>query len=114
MKNMVETLVNLIAGRHDTVFNGQVITEAVWNEPLTGAEMHDHESLEYHAGDWLVNLSLGPTQQLGLFVTGLTACTVAFLKAYDTLAPDFGLSLLFYDRDNEGYSERVWSYGRER
>ena len=109
MKNMVEILVNLVAGRHDTIFEGQVITEAVWSEPLTGAEMHDHSGLTEHARDWLESLP-PETDYVNLFVTGLTACTVAFLQAYVDMQPIFGLSLLFYDRDKESYSERVWNY----
>ena len=102
-----ELMVNLVAGRHETVFKGETITEAVWSEPLTGSEMHDHIGLESHALEWLSAVPES-VSYVGLFVTGLTACTVAFLQAYVELSPDFGLSLLFYDRDSRTYSEMVW------
>ena len=105
--NETDLMVNLVAGRHETVFKGEIITDAVWLEPLTSNQMHDHIGLESHALNWLSAVPES-VSYVGLFVTGLTACTVAFLQAYVELSPDFGLSLLFYDRDSRTYSEMVW------
>ena len=69
--------------------------------------------------EWLESTALGWFNRLGkkqnhirLFITGLTQCTVAFLKSYDVVymhrpnPPT--LSLMFWDRDSESYVESRW------
>ena len=105
-----EVNVALVKGRHQINWQEAAVSEAVWDSVPT-ERMLDMEWLEARALGWFNKLGKHQSH-IRLFITGLTQCTVAFLKSYDVVymhrpnPPT--LSLMFWDRDSETYVESRW------
>jgi hypothetical protein len=101
----------LIAGRHEVWLNGELVTDAVWPEPLEVRHLHDHEWLERSALGWLNNLPNTPLR-INMVITGLGQAVVAFLKMFDVVymhrKAALELNCLFYNRDTESYTISEW------
>ena len=105
-----EVNVALVKGRHQINWQEAAVSEAVWDSVPT-ERMLDMEWLESRALGWFNKLGKHQSH-IRLFITGLTQCTVAFLKSYAVVymhrpnPPT--LSLMFWDRDSETYVESRW------
>lgn len=100
--------VGLVAGRHDLPVEGYVWTEAI-SDPT------DFTGLENEALDWIMGVSqhdlgMQPVDSVYLYITGLTACTTSFLKAWGRAGHNMArnLVLMHYDRDADAYVAQDW------
>ena len=100
--------VGLIKGRHLLPVEGYVWTEMV-DDPL------NFEALELEAQKWIVDvaqydLDNQVVNTMYLYLTGLTSCTVSFLKAWEHVGCFLAdnLVLMHWDRDNLTYLPQPW------
>jgi len=102
--------VGLIKGRHPLPVDGYVWSSMV-EDPL------DFDTLESEAQNWIADvvkydLDNQIINNIYLYVTGLTPCTISFLKAWEqkgyTLADN--LVLMHHDRETDNYVEQQWKF----
>ena len=106
----MQVRIGLCKGRHEIVDNGITVEDFVFSEAIDSP--HDFQQLYQTAHKRLETFfsdaKMIETEEIHLFVTGLTSALVATLQAYRDYPYAPPLILRHFDRDSSTYTSQHW------